>query len=482
MKKAPSLRRLLLIRCGIGVGVLLCILSAAIYLVVRQSMLRELDNSIEQTAALLANQVELENETITFEWQEGLGTNRALIAEGLFQFWDKKTGATTRSPALGSEDLPKFSGHRGKPLQQDIRLPNGSRGRAIGLRIHPFVMPEEMARMKARGHVIDPQTLPHILVVADDAEPVHRTLERLQWILAIGTLLTLGMGFILIDRVVRISLKPINDLTAQVQDRAEHQLDAALDLPGALPTELTGLARNFDTLLARVAAIRERERDFIRHAAHELRTPIAGLRATTELALSQPRTAEEYRDHLTTCQSTATELGELIKRLSALSRIGQSGEAQKPEIFDLTDQLAHSLESFRGLFESKGLALSSSFPAEKILTLGDPSLSRIILNNLLDNALAYTSAGGNVRVGFGETAGHAELRVANSTETPPENPDQWFEPLFRSDPSRHDAGSHLGIGLTLSLNAANAMGWSLVARTTDEGWIEFVLRVPKVSA
>ena len=116
----------------------------------------------------------------------------------------------------------------------------------------------------------------------------------------------------------------------------------------------------------------------------------------------------------------------------------------------------------------------------KIATLGDPSLSRIILNNLLDNALSYTSAKGTVHMELGKTGDHAELRISNPTDSPAENPDQWFEPLFRRDPSRHDAGTHLGIGLTLSLNAANAMGWSLVARTTEQGWIEFVLRVPQV--
>lgn len=479
---APSMRRSLLIRCGIGVGVLLCILSAAIYLTVRQSMFLEMDNSIEETAALLANQVELENESITFEWQEGLGTNRALIADGLFQFWEEKTGATTRSPALQSNDLPKFCGPRGKPLLQSVVLPNGNHGRAIGLRIHPFVVPEEMAKMKARGHVIDPKTLPYILVVARDAEPVHHTLERLRWILASGALLTLGMGFMLIDRVIRVSLRPINDLTYQVVDRAEHQLDSALDLPGTLPAELTDLAENFDTLLARVAAIRERERDFIRHAAHELRTPIAGLRATTELALSQTRTAEEYRDHLAACQTTAMEMGELIKRLSALARIGQSVEAHSSEVFDLTDQLTRCLDSFRDSFEEKGLVISCQTPTEPVLTLGDPSLSRIILNNLCDNALSYTKAGGTVRIGFRETGHHVEISISNPTETPPENPGQWFEPLFRKDPSRHDSGSHLGIGLTLSLNAANAMGWGLLARRTEKDWIEFVLRVPQVSS
>ncbi|GAA5125283.1 HAMP domain-containing protein [Luteolibacter yonseiensis] len=476
---APSLRRLLLIRCGAGVGILLCILSVAIYLIVRRSMFQELDNSIKQTAALLANQVELENGGITFEWQEGLGTNRSLIADGLFQFWDEKTGATTRSPALGEQNLPRFSGDGGKPLLRDITLSDGGHGRAIGLRIHPFVVPEEMARMKARGHVINPQTIPYLLVVADDADPVLRTLERLQWILATGTILTLGMGFLVIDRVIHTSLKPINQLTSQVQDRAEHQLDSALNLPHTLPSELTSLARNFDILLARVAAIRERERDFIRHAAHELRTPIAGLRATTDLALSKIRTADEYREHLATCQNTAGELGELITRLTALARIGRPGDTQKSTVFDLAGQFSRCVASFVPLFEAKGIGLSCHLPTDEIRTLGDPSLSRIIFNNLLDNALSYTS--GTVRIHLTKTQGHAELRISNPTDLPVENPDQWFEPLFRRDPSRHDAGSHLGIGLTLSLNAANAMGWSLTAHTTDAGWIEFLLRAPNAS-
>ena len=314
-----------------------------------------------------------------------------------------------------------------------------------------------------------------------DAEPIYHTLDRLRWVLSAGALLTLGLGFVIIQRIVSVSLRPIDELTVQMKDRAEHQLDSALIVPGKMPVELTGLARSFDSLLSRVAAIRQRERDFIRHAAHELRTPIAGLRATTELALSQSRTNGEYRDHLNTCQSTATEMGELVKRLSALARIGQGGEAAKLEPLDLAGQLSHCVETFRGLFEERSLALSISSPAERILVRGDPALSRIIVNNLIDNALSYTPTGGVIRVEFRETAAHAELRISNPTEKPPENPSQWFEPLFRSDPSRHDSGAHLGIGLTLSLEAANAMGWSLFAHTTAERWVELVLRAPKFS-
>lgn len=476
--RAPSIRRNLLMRCGAGTGLLLGLLSAGVYLLVRQSLYRELDESIAQTAALLANQVEFEDYAINFEWKEGVGTNRALNEDGLFQFWSEKTGDTTRSPALGSHDLPRFTGIEGRPLLRNIVLAGGHRGRAIGLRVVPFVLPEENEKMKATGLVIDPGTLPHVLVVARDADPIHHTLERLRWVLAGGTLLTLAIGFFIIQRIVSVSLRPIDDMSAQMKDRAEHQLDSALVVPGEMPVELKGLAQSFDSLLARVAAIRLRERDFIRHAAHELRTPIAGLRATTDLALSQSREASAYAAHLETCQKTAMELGELVKRLSALSRIGMPSAPASLESIDIGKVLTGCLQSFSPRLEQRHLTLSRTLPAETMIATADPTLLRIIINNLLDNAISYSPSPGEIRIQVSLSDGNAELRMANRSDGLPENLERMFEPLFRKESSRNDAATHLGIGLTLSLEAATAMGATLRARKIDGGWIEFLLAVP----
>lgn len=475
MKSPPSIRRSLLIRCGAGVGTLLIILSAAIYLLVRHSLYREMDQSITQTAALLANQVELENGSVTFEWQEGLGSNDALILEGLFQFWDDRTGEATRSPALQSLNLPKFQGSNGRPLVKDIILPNGHRGRAVGLEVHPFILPDEMDKMRQRGNVIDPKSLPHTLVVARDTEPVNRTLDRLRYVLASGALLTLALGFTLIDHVIRISLRPIDELTRQVRERTEHQLDSALTMPGALPSELTGLADNFDSLLARVATTRQRERDFIQHAAHELRTPIAGLRATTELALSKPRDAASYADYLTTCRKTSEELGELVKRLSALARIGRSsGILVNPEVLDPCQLVEECLPPFRSITANRGIEIVLAASDPDLRFIGDRTLIRIILNNLLDNAACYTPDNGEIRIRCGRSGNRVEITVSNPAEELIDDPQRLFEPLFRRANPIDDQGSHLGIGLTLSLDAANAMGGTLQARKTENGWIEFV--------
>ena len=70
-----------------------------------------------------------------------------------------------------------------------------------------------------------------------------------------------------------------------------------------------------------------------------------------------------------------------------------------------------------------------------------------------------------------------EIRIANPANDLPPNLDRLFEPLFRKVMSRTDAGVHLGIGLTLCLEAASAMGATLRARRTEEEWIEFILRL-----
>jgi signal transduction histidine kinase len=294
----------------------------------------------------------------------------------------------------------------------------------------------------------------------------------------IGNLCALGLGYLVIDRVVRATLRPIDELASQVTNRAEHQLDDALAVPGKLPTELSGLAHGFDALLSRVAAIRRRERDFIRHAAHELRTPIAGLQVTTDLALSRPRGTEEYASYLATCHKTALDLGELVKRLSALAQTGKSqGDVSNIPV-DLAALLDEGLRPVRSRAADRDLEIECLLQSGGLMVMGDPPLLRIILNNLLDNAVSYSSDGGRILIDSTKSEGWVEFLVSNPVDVMPDDLGRLFEPLFRQEASRHDAGSHLGIGLTLSLDAASSMGGSLECRRGKaENEIEFVLRL-----
>lgn len=477
--RSRSIQRDLITRCGVGVGVLLCLLSLGIYFTVRHGLYREIDQSIAQTAALLSNQMELENNRITFEWQEGVGTNRSLINDGLFQYWDESTGNTTRSPSVGSWDLPEFCGKEGVPIIKEILLPGKNRhARAIGMRVFPYCLPEELQRMKAVGHFIDPHSKPHILVVARDMKPANSVLAQMRWILVSGTLLTLLIGFAMIKGVVRMSLRPLDRLTRQVRERSGSQIDAALDVPGELPAELTELAQDFSDLLARVATIRQREGDFIRHASHELRTPITGLLATLELALSKRRSVEEYINHLETCRKTASETGELVKRLSSLARISNSSQPCVKEPIEWEKLIAECLARFTPALLRRQIKLTIASDDVHQMIIGDEPLLRIIFNNLLDNVACHAPADSEVRIGFDYSGEAGHFFISNPAPGLREEVSRLFEPLFRIHAAGESGNQHLGIGLTLSHEAALAMGGRITAQKTHEDWIRFDLFLP----
>lgn len=469
----PSIRKNLLVRCGLGVGVLLLMLSVVAYLVVRHGLYRELDQSLEQSAALLANEVELENNTVTYEWQEGLGTNNELTNSMLFEYWDQNTGRATRSPMLGGADLPQFFGTNGAPLLTNIELHDGRRARAIGLRIFPYIVPAERERLRLLGSTLDPTSQPQVLVVARDTRRIDSVLKHLGLILAAGVALTLALGFLLIDRVVRASLRPIAALAAQVSDRTGQQVNP-LDVSSALPVELTGLTNDLNLLLARVSATRDRERDFIRHAAHELRTPIAGLLAATELALSRPRDAATYAEHLEICRNSAEQLCDLVQRLTALARYDQAHPVAVFEPVNISELLDECLLLFTPIFAQRTLVVRKDFPSDTHVT-SDRTLLRIIATNLLDNAAAYAPERSEVKVTCEERDGLLRVAVSNILAGPAPEVERLFEPLFRQDKSRSDADLHLGIGLTLSRDAAISMGAKLEATLPEPGKIEFVL-------
>lgn len=477
MKFIVSIRRTLLIRCGLGVGFLAVLLSLSIYFFVRQGLYEELDESIRETASILANQMEYEHGEIIFEWQEGLGTNTDISDQVLFQYWNEKSGLTTRSPALTDTDLPKFSGPSGNPDIETVVVGRLEQARALGMVIYPYLNPAEVSETPLPWKKFDPKDFPHTLVVARNLTPVLRTLSILAATLAIGTLLTFMLGYIIIRRAVDSSLQPIAKLTQQVHAHSAERLDSAMILPSALPAELVPLAESFDSLLSRLASVRDREKDFIRHASHELRTPIASLSATTELALSRDRDASEYRRHLESCARTAADLGELVNRLSGLARIGGPTPSANLEPLRLAEILHTSIQTFAPRLESRSLKTALDIPDPEIPALADPVLTSLIINNLLDNAIAYSPENSTIAIRLSRNVDLVELSFTNLTSDLPENLDRLFEPLFRRETSRAES-PHLGIGLTLSRDAALAMHATLTADRPDQETIRFTLSLP----
>ena len=106
-------------------------------------------------------------------------------------------------------------------------------------------------------------------------------------------------------------------------------------------------------------------------------------------------------------------------------------------------------------------------------------LLRLVFNNLLDNAISYATPGSNVSLEVRRSRNRIETAFTNLCEDMPKDLERLFEPLFRKDTSRtENSGSHLGIGLTLSREAAEAMNATLTADMPDKESIRFTLSMP----
>ncbi|WP_028065940.1 sensor histidine kinase [Solirubrobacter soli] len=162
------------------------------------------------------------------------------------------------------------------------------------------------------------------VVVGLSLEPYERT----EHFAALGTvllgLLVVGAGTLLARRAVGTALRPVADMTAQAEDWSEHDLDRRFRL-GPPRDELTALAATLDGLLGRIAAVIRHEHRFSAEMAHELRTPLSGVRAEGELALLPGRSEDDLRAAIERMVAGTDRMAAVIDTLLAAAR--QEGNA-----------------------------------------------------------------------------------------------------------------------------------------------------------
>lgn len=256
-------------------------------------------------------------------------------------------------------------------------------------------------------------------------------------------LLGLPVLAVLLILAIRRGLAPLRRLEEEVVARSASCLDP---LPTtSLPGELRPLGAAMNGLLERMRQALDNERRFTSDAAHELRTPLAALRMQLQVAERTPDPAERLAAIAKALKGT-DRMTHLVSQLLALARLEGQGEAVAMASVDLTE-LAEEVAAdlARGAAE-KGVHLHGQLEAGVGLA-GNPDLLRVLLRNLLDNALRYVPAGGRIELSLVREAGQARLRVADDGPgIPPED-----RPSLGRRFNRFGRQDVEGVGLGLSI-------------------------------
>jgi two-component system sensor histidine kinase TctE len=260
-----------------------------------------------------------------------------------------------------------------------------------------------------------------------------------QVVVMFGAILIVLYGFAFV-------VGPMRRLKDSIDERDSSDL-APLDVAAA-PRELRSLIESINGLMARLATSMEVQRRFIADAAHQLRTPLAGLRSQTELALGErdPATVRKTLERLAAGTERATEMA---NRLLTLARAGTYVRSKQTDV-DLCalakDVIADQLPAANA--RRQDLGFEGPPAGETAVVHGDRVLLHELLSNLLDNAVRYTPEGGIASLAVRDTG----------PGVPDDERAKVFEPFYRG---RDAVAPGTGLGLAIVRTIAGAHGASV---------------------
>ncbi|CAN0242427.1 unnamed protein product, partial [Phaeothamnion confervicola] len=265
-----------------------------------------------------------------------------------------------------------------------------------------------------------------------------------QALLAVLTLVLVWFG-------VRRGLAPLARLSDEILERSPRDL-RPIDEGGA-PAEAKPLLAALNKLFDQVDEANRNQQRFLANAAHQLRTPLAGLQAHTELALAQP-VPDACRAELEYVHSATIRTARLANQLLALARAEPGG--YRPAGFSDFD-LRQVVEECADEWVHRSLAkdVDLGFDLAPATVSGDAFLLRELLVNLIGNAVEYTQPGGHVTVRTGFAEGHAFLEVEDDGPGIPAEERGRVQERFYRLPGTAGTGSGLGLAIVREIALAH---------------------------
>jgi heavy metal sensor kinase len=284
-------------------------------------------------------------------------------------------------------------------------------------------------------------------------------------------------GYLLAGRATR----PLGRIISTAGRLRPSHMEERLPIRGT-QDELDQLSLTINRFLDLLRDYLERNREFVANAAHELRSPLAALQSSVEVALNSERTVGEYQDLLGEITDECGQLRVLVNQLLLLAETDASTRPLevKPVAFDKL--VERSADMFQGAADERGISLRVTSP-NRIFVLANADRLRQVINNLIDNSIKFTPHGGRVSVVIHSDfiANQVVMTVTdNGKGINPDDLPHVFERFYRGDKSRQreDLTHGSGLGLSICHSIIQAHGGTIQVASDPGRGATFTVMLP----
>jgi two-component system sensor histidine kinase VanS len=333
----------------------------------------------------------------------------------------------------------------------------------------PRALTKALANPEVARYVRHAAEQQYARAVQAHADTLHQLLVRSGIALAIMTVVSIALGWLIAGRVLR----PLRAMTTTTRQISERNLHERLALSGP-SDELKDLADTIDGLLARLQAHVAEQQRFAANASHELRTPLAVTQALLDVARSDP--SHDDGALVERLHAVNTRAIDLTEALLLLSRADQRSFTR--EDVDLSLTAEEATETLLPLAEERGVTIETV--VEPTPTVGSRALLLQLGTNLVHNAIVHNLPDqGTVWVSTSARANVVELTVENTGETlAPQMVSSLAEPFLRGDERLRADHGGVGLGLAIVKRIAQAHDGTLTLAPRSAGGLRVTVRIP----
>ncbi len=511
-----SIRDKLTLRLLLKTSVLIVIASLILAVTVRSRLISEFDNALEAKAMAIVALTSREGSMIEVDFEgdympqfgaeESPEYFQVFLQDGVLirqsESFELEDELVEDDEEIGGTDTDEEGEEEGVrdllPVVLDLRsgfrfstieLPDERRGRMAQVTFVPrfdlepeeeeIESPEDLIELYPIPASYDPEKVKVIVAVAQGLEPLDRLLTYMYSIIG-GVDILLLVGTALVSRATvkkgLASIDVINDQIREIDPGASRER-ISLESP---PAELVTIVNALNELLDRSYEAFSRERRFSNAVAHELRTPVAELKMACETGNKWPEDVECARRLFSDNLDIALHMERIVTNLLELTRCDNRTAAISLEEFLVDNLVRECWRRSEEIAESNKLSLEDNIdPKVKIIT--DKAKLEIMIQNLIDNAIAYSVTGSVIVFSSLSENGGFELVVENETEGLSESDlDRIFERFWRKDPAR-SGGHHTGLGLSLVKALAELLEIKVSCRLKERNRFQVRLAFPRAS-